>query len=237
MTTLAGLAAAHDLPPASVSALEAYLALLAADPQAPTSVTARAGALDAHVADSLVALEIPAVRDARVLADLGSGAGPPGIVLAAALPGARMVLVEATRRKADFLIRAAAAAGLSNVEVVALRAEEWDEGAGACDIVTARALAPLPVLAEYAAPLLREGGELVAWKGRRDLAEQAAGAAAAAEVGLEAVEIRPVTPFPAARDRHLHRYLKRCATPARFPRRPGMATKRPLGAHSRAKST
>jgi 16S rRNA (guanine527-N7)-methyltransferase len=119
---------------------------------------------------------------------------------------------------------------LGAVEVVHARAEEWRDGLGACDLVTARALAALPVLAEYAAPLLASGGTLVAWKGRRDPREEADGAAAAAQLGLELVEVRPVKPWSAARDRHLHVLRKVAATPDRFPRRPGMAAKRPLRA-------
>ena len=115
--------------------------------------------------------------------------------------------------------------------MVCARAEDHARagGAGHYDAVTARALAPLPVLAEYAAPLLRVGGELVAWKGRRDAAEEAAGARAAAEVGLEAVAVQQVEPFPGARDLHLHVLRKVTATPTRFPRRAGQARKRPLG--------
>lgn len=209
-------------------ALDALLTILESDPHAPTTVRARGKALDLHVADSLVALELPEVQGARRIADLGAGAGFPGLALAAALPEARVALVESAGRKCEFLARAVAAAGLENVEVVHARAEEWGDGVGACDLVTARALASLPVLAEYAAPLLREGGALVAWKGRRDPEEEAAGAAAAALLGLELAEVRSVQPFPAARDRHLHVFRKTGPTPDRFPRRPGMATKRPL---------
>ena len=86
------------------------------------------------------------------------------------------------------------------------------------------------MLAEYAAPLLRDQGVLVAWKGRRDAQEEADGAYAAEQLGLEPVEIRRVQPFPAARDRHLHVMRKVAPTPSRFPRRPGMAAKRPLRA-------
>jgi 16S rRNA (guanine527-N7)-methyltransferase len=187
-----------------------------------------AAGVDAHVADSLSGLELTVVREARVVADLGAGAGFPGLVLAAALPGARVALVESLGRKCAFLERAVAAAGLGNAAVVCRRAEEWPEGHGRHDLVTARAVAPLAVLAEYAAPLLAPGGALVAWKGARDPAEEAAGASAAAQLGLEVAEVRRVHPFPAAEQRHLHRYVKVSPTPDRFPRRPGMARKRPL---------
>jgi 16S rRNA (guanine527-N7)-methyltransferase len=95
--------------------------------------------------------------------------------------------------------------------------------------VTARAVAALPVLVEYAAPLLRAGGALVAWKGARDPDEEAAGAGAAAALGLEVGAVLHVKPFPEARERHLHVFRKIAPTPAGFPRRPGMAAKRPLG--------
>ena len=187
--------------------------------------------VDIHVADSLSGLEAAALPPAPRVADIGSGAGFPGLVLAIALPGARIDLVESGRRKTDVIARLAAAAGVENARAVASRAEEWAaaEGAEAYDVVTARAVGSLALLAEYAAPLLRQGGSLVAWKGARDEAEELAGRAAAEELGLEADEPLRVVPFPAARARHLHVFRKVAPTPARFPRRAGMARKRPLG--------
>jgi 16S rRNA (guanine527-N7)-methyltransferase len=218
------------LAPEAEAAIGRLLDLLERDDTAPTTVRSRAAALDAHVADSLSGLELAAVRDARRIADIGAGAGFPGLVLAAALPGARVALVESAGRKCAWLRRAIEAMGLRNAVAVNARAEAWPEGVGTHDLVTARALAPLNVLVEYAAPLLDEGGALVAWKGRRDSLEEADGAAAAAAVGLEPGEIARVQPFAAARDRNLHLYLKVGPTPNRYPRRPGMASKRPLRA-------
>jgi 16S rRNA (guanine527-N7)-methyltransferase len=218
------------LTPEATASIERLLDLLERDDSAPTAVRSRAAALDTHVADSLSGLELAAVAGARRIADLGAGAGFPGLVLAAALPGAQVSLVESVGRKGDWLARAVAAMGLDNAQPVVARAEAWPEGLGVHDLVTARALAPLNVLAEYAAPLLAEGGALVAWKGRRDAGEEADGAAAAAQLGLRVGEVVRVQPFPAARDRHLHLYLKVGPTPNRYPRRPGMAGKRPLRA-------
>ena len=142
-----------------------------------------------------------------------------------------MDLIEATRRKCEVVDRLAAAADLPNAKAIPVRAEDWAaaEGSEAYDAVTARALASLPVLAEYAAPLLTIGGALVAWKGARDGAEEQAGARAAQILGLEPRDPFPVRPFRGSRQRHLHVYVKAEPTPARFPRRPGMAAKRPLG--------
>jgi 16S rRNA (guanine527-N7)-methyltransferase len=209
--------------------LAALLEVLEEDATAPTSVRRAEEAVDAHLADSLVALELEAVGAAGRIADVGSGAGFPGLALAVGLPEARVALVESAARKCAFLERALAAADVPNAEVVHARAEAWPAGAEAHDLVTARALAALPVVVEYAAPLLGEGGALVAWRGRRDPGAEAAAARAAAEVGLEPVEVRRVEPYATARDRHLHVFRKTAPTPPRFPRRPGMARKRPLG--------
>lgn len=216
-----------DVAPAFVQVLEA----LAAEADPPTTVRDPADALEGHVADSLSGLAVAALRDARTIADLGSGAGFPGLALAIALPAARVDLVEASARKVEVSARLAGAAGAGSVVTVLARAEDWGraDGGEAYDAVTARALAPLAVLCEYAAPLLRVGGVLVAWKGRRDSEEESAGARAAAELGLERGEVLGVTPFPGAHSRHLHVFAKVAATPERFPRRPGVAVRRPLG--------
>jgi 16S rRNA (guanine527-N7)-methyltransferase len=226
---LAELAAAWGIDADGRSALATLLELLASDPTAPTTVVEPERAVDVHLADSLVALDLAPVRQARVIADLGAGAGLPGLPLAVALPGAHVTLVESVGRKGAFMQRCIDAMGLSNAEVVIARAEEWREGIGTCDVVTARALAPLNALLEYAAPLLRDGGVLVAWKGHRDPDEERAGRAAAARLGMEVEEMREVAPFPEAYARHLVVARKIAPTPAGFPRRPGMARKRPLG--------
>ena len=229
MKRLQELGRRYGVAAAGRQALEAILELQAEDPAAPTAVTEPAEAVDRHVADSLVAVDLPAVRHARRIADLGAGAGWPGLALAAALPDARVALVESAIRRCRYLERAVAAGRLENAEVVHARAEEWLDGLGAHEVVTARALAALPVLCEYAAPLLVDGGVLVAWKGAVDADETSAGAAAAAVLGLEPGAVVAVQPYPAAERRSLHVFRKVAPTPERFPRRAGMAVKRPLG--------
>jgi 16S rRNA (guanine527-N7)-methyltransferase len=177
-----------------------------------------------HVADSLAGLEVEAVREAGTIADLGSGAGLPGLVLAAVLD-AEVTLVESARRKAQWLEATAARMGVANVRVLWARAEEVP---GAFDVVTARALAALPVLCEYAAPLLRPGGALVCWKGAVAPAEAADGRYAASVLGLSEPDVLAVQPYPASRDRTLWVFRKVAPTPDRFPRRAGMAVKKPL---------
>lgn len=229
MTRLEELGHRYGVSQAGVRALAAVLELQAADPTASTTVRDIREAVNRHVADSLVAVDLPAVRHARAIADLGSGAGWPGLALAAALPDARVSLVESAIRHCRYLERAVAAGRFENADVVHARAEEWADGLGANDVVTARALAALPVLCEYAAPLLADDGVLVAWKGAVSADEAAAGAAAASLVGLEPVDVVAVEPYPAAERRTLHVFRKVAPTPERFPRRAGMAVKRPLG--------
>ena len=215
-------------PPVAVEPLHRILRLQATDPMASTTVRVYDEAVDRHVADSLSALALAPVRAAHRIADLGSGAGWPGLALAAALPGAHVSLVESAIRRCRYLERAVETSGLANVTVVHARAEEWRDGLGANDLVTARALAALPVILEYGAPLLSDGGHVIAWKGAVSPQEAADASAAAAALGLVLAEVLAVTPYAGARDHTLHTYCKIAPTPARFPRRPGMATKRPL---------
>lgn len=208
--------------------IDRALAVIATDEHAPTTIRDPERAFHAHVMDSLVALELAAVRSGRRIVDMGSGAGFPGVALAVALPEAEVVLVDSQRRKCEFLARLCTAAGVANARVVCARVEEWTAGRCYADVVLARALAPQQVVLEYAAPLLALEGVLVDWRGRREPDAEAAGLRAAAELGLRREQVRAVHPFAGATDRHVHVFVKAQQTPARFPRRAGMARKRPL---------
>jgi 16S rRNA (guanine527-N7)-methyltransferase len=227
---IADLVAAYELPAAAAGQYERLLAALAAEPDPYTTVSDPTRAVDQHIADSLSALELAEVRSALRIVDIGAGAGFPGLPLAIALPAAEIELVEASHRKAAVIERLSAAADVTNARALPFRVEDWarEQGREAYDVATVRAVAPLAVLVEYAAPLLRLGGSLVAWKGHRDSEEEGSGAVAAEMVGLRPVLIRSVKPFAAARDLNLHLYSKERETPDRFPRRPGAAAKRPL---------
>ena len=225
---LAALGRRWHLDGTQLDRVARVLDVLAADEVAPSTVRGPA-AVDVHVADSLSGLGLACVREARAIADLGSGAGFPGVVIAIALPEAHVALVESARRRCEFLVRLCAAADVGNAEVVNARAEEWLAGIGGHDLVVARALAALPVLCEYAAPLLRLGGSLVAWKGAVTPAEEAAGDRAAELLGLEARGAVRAEPYPGSVAHHLYEYRKVAATPPGFPRRAGLARRRPLG--------
>lgn len=229
------LAEQYGLPEGAIETLAAILDLVEQEPSSITAVRDPGQGVDLHVADSLAGLQLPVIREAQTIADLGAGGGFPGLALAVALPNAHVTLVESVGKKCEFLRQTAAAVELTNVEVVNARAEAWPEGLSSQDVVTARALAPLNVLAEYAAPLLKEGGSLVAWKGKRDPSEEADGVHAADVLGLAPDPASPlaVEPFSGADTRHLYLYSKVSPTPTKYPRREGMARKRPLQGSAR----
>ena len=209
------------------------LELLVSDPASLSSIRRPTDAWRVHVADSLSGLEL-AGSPARI-ADVGAGAGFPGIVLAAALPDASVDLIESVARKCEFMRRALAAAEIGNASVVCERSETWaaksppEGGRESYDLVTARAVGRLSTLAELASPLLVDGGALLAWKGRRDPGEEEELERASGPLAMAPQEVRWVGPYAGSENRHLHLLRKRGATPDGLPRRPGMAKKRPFG--------
>jgi 16S rRNA (guanine527-N7)-methyltransferase len=219
-----------SLTPAQRRSLETVLALLAEERASVSSVTDDR-AWKVHVTDSLTGLEVPELREAHRIADVGAGAGFPGLVLAAALPDAQVDLVESVSRKTAFITHAAQEAGIPNATPLTIRAEDLAKGEAreSYDIVTARAVARLSTLAELASPLLREGGVLVAWKGRRDAEEEAQMERAAIGLAMEPQRILDVGHRAGSEHRHLHVLRKSGPTPANLPRKPGLAKKRPKG--------
>ena len=162
--------------------------------------------------------------------DIGSGAGFPGLVLAIACPDLRYLLLESVGKKSRFLAESAAALGLDNIVVQPLRAEEvarQPELRGQKDFVLARAVAALPILLEYALPLLKLGGYFIALKGPSLAAEEQA-----AENALTILGAKPSWQksylLPDGSERIIAAYQKVAPTPDKYPRRAGMAEKRPL---------
>lgn len=198
-----------------------------------TAISTAKQAQDIHIADSLSGLEVAVVKGASSIIDIGSGAGFPGLVLGLALPDTRVVLVDSVRKKMEAASGIAKELGLVNVECVWGRAEEiasiGSPHRESYDVVTARALAPLAVLLEYAAPLLNVGGSLVAWKGTPDAAELSDAELAAEKLGFAAGALSQVRPFAKSKARHFYTATKQDPTSETYPRRPGMALKRPLG--------
>jgi 16S rRNA (guanine527-N7)-methyltransferase len=163
------------------------------------------------VEDSLRALEVVRAFDGPIV-DVGSGGGAPGIPLAVELPEREVTLLESSRRKCDFLERWARE--LPNVRVVCGRAEE--QPVDAWGVAVAKALAPPPVAAEWCLPLVAEGGAAILFAGP-SVEEERVGRVAA-QLGGELAECPP----------GLLVLRKVSPTPDGFPRRPGVARKRPL---------
>ena len=176
-----------------------------------TAIRDRDAAFRQHVVDSLAAVPLLASTEGSIM-DVGSGGGAPGLPLAAAFPDREVTLLESASRKCDFLRRAAGP--FANVRVVHGRAEEQEPDS--CGVAVAKALAEPPVAAEWCLPLVREGGAVVLWVGPS--AEH--GRLATVAGRLAAV----VEPAPAG-----FVVLRKVGpTPPGFPRRPGIARKRPL---------
>ncbi|MET0564505.1 MAG: RsmG family class I SAM-dependent methyltransferase [Gaiellaceae bacterium] len=189
--------------------IDRWLADLVATP----GLTAVSGeeARRVHVEESLAALPVVQRFDGPIV-DVGSGGGAPGIPLAQALPDRQVTLLEATRRKCDFLERWARE--LPNARVVCGRAEE--QPVDSCGVAVAKALAPPPVAAEWCLPLVEPGGAVVLYVGPTAQADRVALVAERLAAELE------------ESPRGLLVLRKLGPTPPGFPRRPGVARKRPL---------
>jgi 16S rRNA (guanine527-N7)-methyltransferase len=194
-----------------------------------TTVTSRDAIITRHFLDSLrCALswgDAPAT-----LADIGSGAGFPGLPLKILRPELQLTLVESIEKKAQFLRHMAAALGLDDVQVLAARAEAIGQEPGQREryqVVAARAVAELRVLAEYCLPLVALGGRLLAPKGPQAAGEAALADRAIQELGGRLLAIEPVE-LPGEPARTLVVIEKLTATPPRYPRRAGIPSKRPL---------
>jgi 16S rRNA (guanine527-N7)-methyltransferase len=218
------------LDPAGREALGRVLELLAQERASVSSVVDER-AWKVHVADSLTGLDVPELRAAGWIADVGAGAGFPGLALAVALPDAQVDLIESIGRKCDFMRSAIATAGITNATVLNTRSEDLarSEGRDAYDIVTARAVGRLSTLAELASPLLKPNGVLVAWKGKRDPEEEQQLENAGESLAMAPEQVLAVGNRAGSEHRHLHLIRKSGDTPANLPRRPGMAKKRPKG--------
>jgi len=198
--------------------VERWLAALLSTPGL-TSLTDPAEVRRVHLDDALAALDLV---DAGPVVDVGSGGGSPGLPLAAERPDLQVTLLESSARKCAFLEEHAAA--FPNLEVVCARAEEHSAGEGRDAYATAlaRALAPPPVAVEWCLPLVAPGGRFVLYAGEAD--EEQVEQAAAEVAG----RLAQVVAVPGSERRRLLVVEKLGPTPERFPRRPGVARKRPL---------
>ncbi len=186
-----------------------------------------------HFLDALTVALVwrPAATGATRVIDVGSGGGVPGVPLRIVFPEIRLTLLEATAKKADFLRHLTERLGLDDVETVVGRSEEvaHDERfREVFDLVLARGVAPMPALAELTLPFAATGGIVVAHK-KGDIDEEIRQASSAIEtMGGRLREVRAVELPEFADNRCLVVVEKVAATPAKYPRRPGVPARRPL---------
>ena len=200
-----------------------------------TAITDWEGVLVRHFLDSLSCFKaLPRTElaaGARVI-DVGTGAGFPGLALKIVCPGMRLTLLEATGKKVTFLEHVVGVLGLREVEVIHGRAEELGRDPAhreQYDWALARAVAEMPALAEYLLPLVRVGGAALVQKGEGAAAEVHRADAAIVTLGGRVRQLAPVELRGLAETRYLVVVDKVAATPAKYPRRPGVPQKRPLG--------
>lgn len=200
-----------------------------------TAITDSKGIAILHFLDSLTCLlAVPPGGPLRV-ADVGSGGGFPGIPLAIAVPQWQVTLIESSARKAGFLQRLARMLGLPNLTVLCQRAEEAGRGPQreSFGLVVSRALAALPVLAEYCLPLVEPGGLMLAQKGPEAGPELSEALAAIELLGGSPERMVELELPEGAGRRSLVVIRKVSLTPARYPRRQGIPAKRPLDGRRR----
>ncbi len=196
-----------------------------------TAIRDVAGIRSKHFLDSLSCVlawkDSPPAR----LIDVGTGAGFPGLPLKILYPSMRLTLVESVGKKMKFCQHVVGCLGLSGVEFVLGRAEEVGQMPAhreQYDWAVARAVASLPVLAEYLLPLVRIGGGMLAQKGESGLAEVHSAERAVRILGGHVRQLLPVTLPGVVDERYLVLVDKVAATPKTYPRRPGLPARKPL---------
>ena len=165
------------------------------------------------------------------LIDVGTGAGFPGIPLKILYPSMQLTLVESVGKKASFCRHAVGVLKLDRVEVITGRAEELGQLPAqreSYDWAVARAVAALPVLAEYLLPLVRVGGKMLAQKGHSGPVEAHNAEPALKLLGGQIRQLISVTLPGVAEERYLVVVDKLAATPPQYPRKPGFPAKKPL---------
>jgi len=184
-----------------------------------------------HLDDALGLAAIRRPQPGERWADLGSGAGLPGLPLAVAYRSSSFTLVDAQRRRLDWVATIAATLRLDNLTVVHTRLEEYGRGParGSFDVATARALASLPVVAELGLPLLKTGGQLLIPRGRPDDHELEQATSACEQLGGRLAEVIPNPSSPIDRVGFVVIMAKIAATSPHFPRRSGVPARSPLG--------
>jgi 16S rRNA (guanine527-N7)-methyltransferase len=225
------LAREYSLEARHLASLETLLGLLLErSDRNLTAVTSSSGIVNVHFRDSLSLLEFPEVARAATAVDIGSGGGFPGLPLAILRSDLHVTLLESNRRKCAFIQEAIDSIGLGNAETLCIRAEDAARGElrDYFDVSFARAVGSLPVSLEYTLPLVKTGGWSVLQRGALLKKEKELATSVSGQLNGSFEHVIPVKPYPEANNLHVWFFSKNAATPEIFPRKPGLAKKRPL---------
>ena len=184
-----------------------------------------------HYLDSLTVAKVIPRFDGLRLIDVGAGAGFPGLALAIVFPRLRVTLLDATAKKLRFIDQAGQALRLENIGALHIRAEDAGRHPGhrgAYDLVTARAVAKMPILMEYMLPLAKIGGQVIAMQGSRAYEETNRAAKAIDRLGGEVSAIEEIRLPTLDQPRYLVVIDKVKRTPTRYPRQAGVPTRQPI---------
>lgn len=196
-----------------------------------TGITERDQVYTKHFFDSLSLAFFVNMERVELLADIGSGAGFPGIPLKIAFPHLQLTIVDSLSKRISFLQHVCDELGLKGVTLVHGRAEDIGRQPAYrdhYDLVTARAVARMALLNEFCLPFARKGGEFAAMKGSDPMEEVAEASFSLKELRAELVKVESFKLPVEESDRHIVLIRKNGATPAKYPRKAGLPAKQPL---------
>ncbi|GGN95213.1 16S rRNA (guanine(527)-N(7))-methyltransferase RsmG [Saccharibacillus kuerlensis] len=196
-----------------------------------TGITEREQVYEKHFYDSLTLAFYVDMKKVKSLADIGSGAGFPGVPLKIAFPHLKLCIIDSLNKRINFLKAVSEGIGLKNAEFLHGRAEEWGHKRGyrdSFDLVTARAVARLAVLNEFCLPFVKPEGIFAAMKGTDPAEEIGESQKSLRELRGEITDVEAFRlPFDDS-ERHIIRVIKTGITPYKYPRNPGLPLKKPL---------
>lgn len=198
-----------------------------------TAITDKCEFIEKHILDSLMCFDMAEFQKADKIVDLGTGAGFPGIPLAIAAPEKQFVLVDSLAKKLNVIKELTDEMGIHNIKTLHIRAEDMGQSREyreKFDLCLSRAVANLQVLAEWSLPLVRVGGNVICYKGQKAKAEAKEAGKAIKVLGGKLNRIDETSPNEENMSEHALVVIRKSAhTPAKYPRKPGLAKKTPIG--------
>ena len=196
-----------------------------------TGITEREQVYTKHFYDSLSLSFYYDMKNVSTIADIGSGAGFPGIPLKICFPHLKLTIIDSLAKRITFLQHIVDELGLTNVELIHGRAEDLGRKSGYrdhFDLVTARAVAKLALLNEFCLPFVRVGGTFAAMKGSDPADELQEATRSFKELKGKLISVNPFSLPVEESDRHIILISKKEPTPKKYPRKPGLPAKEPL---------